>query len=102
MVGVGEPLCVGAVEHLTLGAPIAGPEGGGWFGLQQRIDLGNELAGTFLVDIPQRGEHRVCSRLQECPGQPWDLLVKAVEAHTDAPWVLLYVKRWLQALLQQP
>jgi group II intron reverse transcriptase/maturase len=32
----------------------------------------------------------------------WDLLVKAVEAHTDAPWVLLYVKRWLAAPLQQP
>jgi RNA-directed DNA polymerase len=32
----------------------------------------------------------------------WDLLIKAVEAHTDAPWVLLYVKRWLQAPLQQP
>jgi hypothetical protein len=33
---------------------------------------------------------------------PWDLVVKAVEAHTDAPWVLLYVQRWLAALLQQP
>jgi RNA-directed DNA polymerase len=32
---------------------------------------------------------------------PWDLVVKAVEAHTDAPWVLLYVKRWLAAPLQQ-
>ncbi|MER5426068.1 reverse transcriptase domain-containing protein [Streptosporangium roseum] len=27
----------------------------------------------------------------------WDLIVKAVEAHTEAPWVLLYVQRWLQA-----
>jgi RNA-directed DNA polymerase len=25
-----------------------------------------------------------------------------VEAHTDAPWVLLYVKRWLQAPIRQP
>jgi RNA-directed DNA polymerase len=33
---------------------------------------------------------------------PWDLVVKAVEAHTDAPWVLLYVQRWLAAPLQQP
>jgi group II intron reverse transcriptase/maturase len=33
---------------------------------------------------------------------PWDLVVKSVEAHTDAPWVLLYVKRWLAAPLQQP
>jgi group II intron reverse transcriptase/maturase len=31
-----------------------------------------------------------------------DLIVKAVEAHTDAPWVLLYVKRWLTAPIQQP
>ena len=30
----------------------------------------------------------------------WDLVVKAVEAHTDQPWVVLYVKRWLQAPLQ--
>jgi group II intron reverse transcriptase/maturase len=32
----------------------------------------------------------------------WDLIVKAVEVHTDAPWVLLYVKRWLHAPVQQP
>lgn len=31
-----------------------------------------------------------------------DLIVKAVEAHTDAPWVLLYIKRWLVAPLAQP
>ena len=30
----------------------------------------------------------------------WDLVVKAVEAHTDARWVVLYVKRWLAAPLQ--
>jgi group II intron reverse transcriptase/maturase len=33
---------------------------------------------------------------------PWDLVVKAVEAVTDASWVLLYVKRWLSAPLQRP
>jgi RNA-directed DNA polymerase len=33
---------------------------------------------------------------------PWDLIVKAVAAHTDQPWVLLYVKRWLAAPLQLP
>jgi RNA-directed DNA polymerase len=33
---------------------------------------------------------------------PWDLLVKAVEAHTDLAWVLLYVRRWLAAPLQLP
>lgn len=30
------------------------------------------------------------------------LLLKAVSKHTDLPWVLLYVKRWLQAPLQRP
>jgi group II intron reverse transcriptase/maturase len=33
---------------------------------------------------------------------PWDLLLKAVAAHTDQPWVLLYVERWLKAPLQRP
>lgn len=32
----------------------------------------------------------------------WDLIVKAVEAHTDARWVVLYVRRWLAADLQLP
>ena len=32
----------------------------------------------------------------------WDLIVKAVEAHTDLPWVVLYVKRWLAAPLALP
>jgi RNA-directed DNA polymerase len=32
----------------------------------------------------------------------WDLVVKAVQAVTDCPWVLLYVKRWLAAPLQCP
>jgi len=31
---------------------------------------------------------------------PWDLMMKAVSTHTDLAWVLLYVKRWLQASLQ--
>jgi RNA-directed DNA polymerase len=33
---------------------------------------------------------------------PWDLIVKAVEANTDLPWVVLYVKRWLVAPLALP
>ncbi|MFE6548232.1 group II intron reverse transcriptase/maturase [Streptomyces sp. NPDC057746] len=33
---------------------------------------------------------------------PWDLLVKAVEAHTDAVWVKLYMRRWLAAPLAMP
>ena len=32
----------------------------------------------------------------------WDLIVKAVEAHTDAVWVKLYVERWLRAPVQLP
>ncbi|WP_392392262.1 reverse transcriptase domain-containing protein [Streptomyces parvus] len=32
----------------------------------------------------------------------WDLIVKAVEAHTDAIWVKLYVEPWLRAPLQLP
>ena len=32
----------------------------------------------------------------------WDLIVKAVQAHTDLPWVVLYVKRWLAAPLALP
>ena len=33
---------------------------------------------------------------------PWDLIVRAVETVTDARWVLLCVKRWLQAPLEHP
>jgi RNA-directed DNA polymerase len=33
---------------------------------------------------------------------PWDLILKAVEHHTDQKWILLYVRRWLQAPMQQP
>jgi RNA-directed DNA polymerase len=32
---------------------------------------------------------------------PWDLIVKAVQAHTDQPWMLLYIERWLRAPVQQ-
>jgi RNA-directed DNA polymerase len=31
-----------------------------------------------------------------------DLLMKAVEKHTDNKWVLLYIKRWLKAPIQKP
>lgn len=33
---------------------------------------------------------------------PWDLVVKAVEAHATDPWVVLYVKRWRAAPLALP
>ncbi|WP_246144899.1 group II intron reverse transcriptase/maturase [Actinacidiphila oryziradicis] len=33
---------------------------------------------------------------------PWNLVVKAVQAHTNLPWVVLYVRRWLEAPLQLP
>lgn len=31
-----------------------------------------------------------------------DLMLKAVAAHTELPWVLLYVRRWLTAAVQAP
>jgi RNA-directed DNA polymerase len=33
---------------------------------------------------------------------PHDLIVKAVQANTDQPWVVLYVTRWLTAPVQDP
>ena len=30
----------------------------------------------------------------------WELMLKAVRRHTDCPWVLLYIERWLQAPVQ--
>lgn len=33
---------------------------------------------------------------------PWELIVKAVKAHTDARWVVLYVERWLAAPISMP
>jgi RNA-directed DNA polymerase len=32
----------------------------------------------------------------------WDLILRAVQAHVDLPWVILYVKRWLAAPVQMP
>jgi RNA-directed DNA polymerase len=33
---------------------------------------------------------------------PWDLIVRAVQAVTDLPWVILYVRRWLAAPVVMP
>jgi group II intron reverse transcriptase/maturase len=33
-------------------------------------------------------------------GIDWELLLKAVRQHTDGPWVLLYIERWLKAPVQ--
>ena len=33
---------------------------------------------------------------------PHEPILQAVEKHTDLPWVVLYVKRWLTAPIQQP
>jgi group II intron reverse transcriptase/maturase len=33
---------------------------------------------------------------------PRDLVLKAVEANSDLPWVVLYVKRWLHVPMQNP
>jgi len=32
----------------------------------------------------------------------WDLMLKAIERHTDSKWVLLYVERWLKAPMLMP
>jgi len=32
----------------------------------------------------------------------WDLLMRAVRRHTDCPWVLLYLERWLRAPVSIP
>jgi RNA-directed DNA polymerase len=41
---------------------------------------------------------------QRCWRYDWvldiDLLLKAVRKHTDCPWVLLYIERWLKAPVQ--
>lgn len=33
---------------------------------------------------------------------PWELLMKAIQKHTDNSWVLLYIERWLKAPIQMP
>ena len=33
---------------------------------------------------------------------PWDLMLKALERHTDQKWVRLYVARWLKAPMLMP
>jgi RNA-directed DNA polymerase len=30
----------------------------------------------------------------------WELLLRALRRHTDCPWVLLYIERWLKAPVQ--
>ena len=32
----------------------------------------------------------------------WSLLMRAVRRHTDCPWVLLYLERWLRAPVSMP
>ncbi|HEY2758119.1 MAG TPA: group II intron reverse transcriptase/maturase, partial [Pseudolabrys sp.] len=32
----------------------------------------------------------------------WELLMRAVRHHTDSPWVLLYIERWLKAPVSMP
>ena len=32
----------------------------------------------------------------------WDLILRAVQAHVDLPWVILYVQRWLAAPIVMP
>lgn len=66
--------------------------------------------GRSALDAVERGRERSWKRdwvvefdiSQFFDSVPWDLLVKAVEAHTDAVWVKLYVRRWLAAPLKMP
>jgi RNA-directed DNA polymerase len=67
---------------------------------------------------PGRSQHDALGMCQQrCWSQPWVLdldiqgffdnvphepILLAVEKHTTVPWVLLYVKRWLTAPIQQP
>jgi RNA-directed DNA polymerase len=30
----------------------------------------------------------------------WELMLRAVRRHTNRPWVLLYIERWLKAPMQ--
>lgn len=32
----------------------------------------------------------------------WELLLRAVRRHTECPWVLLYIERWLKAPVCMP
>lgn len=32
----------------------------------------------------------------------WDLVLNAMAAHIDLPWLILYLKRWLAAPMQMP
>jgi RNA-directed DNA polymerase len=84
--------------------------------------LGEKLEPIFHPDSygyrPGRSAHDALAQArQRCWKQDWvldldvraffdsvphDLLLKAVAHHTDEPWVLLYVERWLKAPLQMP
>ena len=88
-----------------------GPEAGG----EGRADLSPGLLRLPAGPVgPGRGGGMPGAVLEERLGdrfghpevlrqrRSWDLMVKAVEAHTDVPWVVLYVKRWLTAPLQLP
>jgi RNA-directed DNA polymerase len=33
---------------------------------------------------------------------PWDLMLRAIERHTDQKWVRLYVERWVKAPMLMP
>jgi group II intron reverse transcriptase/maturase len=66
--------------------------------------------GRSALDAVERGRERCWRRdwvvdldvARFFDSVPWDLIVKAVEAHTDLPWVTLYVQRWLAAPVQMP
>jgi len=67
---------------------------------------------------PEKSAHQAVAQCnQRCKDRAWvidldikgffdnidhDLLLKALQKHTDAQWVLLYVERWLKAPMQLP
>jgi hypothetical protein len=40
------------------------------------------------------------NRCPEADSIDWELMLKAVRCHTNCPWVLLYIERWLKAPVQ--
>jgi len=80
--------------------------GAAWSRFSTRTPL-RVPAGRSALDAAQACRDRCLKRdwvidldIQKFSGSVrWDLIVKAVQAHTGAPWALPYVKRWLAAPL---
>ena len=60
-------------------------------------DVARRACAEAGVGIENAWERELIEQMR-----PRDLVVKAVQVNTDLPWVVLYVKRWLQAPLRLP